>query len=660
MFATLPKQLRFKIGLALLLLFSFGLRLVGVVRLSPPGVAHDEVAHWLIARNILAGQHALYFTDAYGHEAGYHYLEALFLYLLGDHLLGLRLPAVFCGLLGVAVTYALARRLFGRAVALWAAMLVGVLFWPVFYGRLALRAISLPLMAGLSALFWWAGQPAPRRPFAATAVHLPNVPQALLAGFFAGLSLYTYMASRAVPLFYAAYILYLFIWHRPVCQKQWRSLLGFTAVLLLVAFPLFYYLQTNPGSEFRIGEVSGPLEALRQGDWRPVWQNGWRLLGMFGWVADPLWREGVPTVAVFEPILAICFYAGLLISLWRWRDGRYAFVLLWLALALVPSLVTINAPSHIRSINALVVMSIFPAIFIHNSTELSTVYYQLSPKWGKLILTTLLFTFFSLYSARTLFLQFQQWPNGGDVPFVWQAAFHETAVWLDAEYPATASHGPAIAGWSPDTMDPPTFALLRQHPTPALSHFNPQDGSLILPQSGHLIRPLALPLDPYWQNQLDEWASSQTIGQTVHYRWPTAVPLTPQIGTEHSFADELRLLGYTVECQTGVDGCQAGHLLTFWQVTAVPTAARRLFIHVLDANGGQLADLYAFDTADPQGLWFAHWQLGDLILWRVPLPVASQQIRLGWFDPNSCTSGPCHNLLTETGADHLLLPLTPP
>ena len=30
----------------------------------PPGLAHDEVANWLIARDILAGRHAIYFTAA--------------------------------------------------------------------------------------------------------------------------------------------------------------------------------------------------------------------------------------------------------------------------------------------------------------------------------------------------------------------------------------------------------------------------------------------------------------------------------------------------------------------------------------------------------------------------------------------------------------------
>ncbi|MCP4415281.1 MAG: glycosyltransferase family 39 protein, partial [Chloroflexi bacterium] len=138
-----------------LLLAAAALRLVGLNNISPPGITHDEVANWLIDRAILAGEHAIYFSRAYGHEAGFHYVQAGFVALIGDNVLALRLPAAFAGLLGVAVTFALTRKLFGKKVALMAAGLLALLFWPVFYGRLALRAISLPLVAGLSAYFWW-------------------------------------------------------------------------------------------------------------------------------------------------------------------------------------------------------------------------------------------------------------------------------------------------------------------------------------------------------------------------------------------------------------------------------------------------------------------------------------------------------------------------
>jgi predicted membrane-bound mannosyltransferase len=74
------------------------LRIYGLNNLSPPGLEHDEVAHWLINRDILSGNLALYFTDAYGHEAGFHYVQVAFMTLLGDNAFALRLPSAFAGL----------------------------------------------------------------------------------------------------------------------------------------------------------------------------------------------------------------------------------------------------------------------------------------------------------------------------------------------------------------------------------------------------------------------------------------------------------------------------------------------------------------------------------------------------------------------------------
>ena len=144
-----------KLTLLGILLVAAALRIVGFVTQSPPGPEHDEVANWLIDKAILAGQHGVYFTEAYGHEAGFHYWQTLFVWLVGDNLVALRAPAALMGVLSVAVTYALNKRLFGRNIALLVTALIAVLFMPVFYSRLALRAISLPVTAGLCACFFW-------------------------------------------------------------------------------------------------------------------------------------------------------------------------------------------------------------------------------------------------------------------------------------------------------------------------------------------------------------------------------------------------------------------------------------------------------------------------------------------------------------------------
>ena len=631
-----------------LLLAGAVLRLFGLNNLSPPGITHDEVANWLIDRSILAGEHAIYFTRAYGHEAGFHYLQTGFVALLGDNILALRLPAAFCGLLGVAVTFALARKLFGKNVALLAAGLLAVLFWPVFYGRLALRAISLPFVAGLSAYFWWQGWDEAR----ASKPSSQAVPPTLLnpfslSGVFAGLSLYTYLAARAVPIFYALWLGYLAIFHRRELYHRWRSILLFVVMFVVVAAPLGLFLQDNPGAEFRLSEVDAPLQALRVGDFQPVLQNGLKLLGMFGIVGDPLWREGVPSAPVFEPIVAIFFYGGLLLCLWRWRQPRYAFLLLWLATAVTPSLVTINAPSHIRGILILPVLTVLPALLMHSLGQLSTVFRHLSTRSYKILVLTIVL----VYAARTSVLLFQTWPNGGDVPFVWQAAFTEIAETLDGRSDLSAA---AIAGWSPSTMDSPTMTLLRQNDDLPLSHFDPQDGTLILPNAAPMVvlRPSDLPLDPFWDDQLQTWGADVKVnGRFTIYTLPQQPPAELANPLEVQFGDEISLLGY--------EWLADGELLLVWRVTAVPTAPRQQFIHSLAADGSQLADAYRFDAPDPQGIWFPHWQPSDLILQHLTPPALgnSAQLRLGWFDPTTCAPGPCQNLRTENGTEFVLLPV---
>ncbi|MDX1614656.1 MAG: glycosyltransferase family 39 protein [Candidatus Promineifilaceae bacterium] len=353
--------LRHRLILALVLLSGAALRLIGLDNVSPPGLAHDEVAHWLINRAILAGQHGLYFTEAYGHEAGYHYVQTGFMVLLGDHALALRLPSAFMGLLLVAVTHALVGRLFDRRTALLATALSAVLFWPVFYSRLALRAIALPLVSGLSAYCWWRGWQATGP--AGGPWQLGRSGRWFIgAGLLAGLSLYTYMAARAVPIFYILFFVGLYIAQRDNFRAHVGHLAAFVAAMTLIAAPLAVYLLSNPGAEIRIGEVDAPLVALQQGNFEPVLGNSLHFLAMFGLEGDPLWRQNVAFLPVFEPLVAFFFYAGLLLTLKRWRQPVYLFLILWLFSSALPSIVTIDAPSSIRIINALPIVTVFPVI----------------------------------------------------------------------------------------------------------------------------------------------------------------------------------------------------------------------------------------------------------------------------------------------------------
>jgi 4-amino-4-deoxy-L-arabinose transferase-like glycosyltransferase len=627
-----------------ILLIGAGLRLVGLDNFSPPGLAHDEVAHWLINRDILAGNHAIYFTDAYGHEAAFHYFQTLFMLLLGDNALALRLPSAFSGLLLVAVTFALGRRLFGLKMGLFAAALGAVLLWPVFYSRQAVRAISLPLVAGISAYLWWDGW------------HKRSLWQSLwrftAAGLWAGLSLHTYMAARAVPIFYGLFILYLALFHREQLRQRWRGVLLFSLAALMIAAPLAHFLMTNPGAEVRVVEVSAPLTALRDGDWRPVVSNSLLIAGMFGPTGDPLWRQNVAGQPVFDPLTAVIFYLGVLIFLWHWRDSRYAFVLLWALTATIPSIVTINAPSYIRIVNMLPVLGLFPGIVIHSLLTLSPDLTPLSTVFRRYVGLSMAMLAILLAIGLTIQAIFRVWPAHDEVQFVWQEGLTAIARHLD-ETPAI--RGAAIAGWSPDSMDPPTMALKVRRSDLALRYFEPSR-TLLLPAEEPVIilRPAILPLDPYLERYLLDWgAAVQPADSLVQYTLSRPSP-QPEYPTPATFGGELRFLGY--DRASSCDPATSCQLISFWQVVQPQLEQRRLFMHLLTSE--EIAALNAqSEPVQDDGLESnpAYWQPGDLLLYRHNLFIPAQGaywLHLGVYDPSSG-----RRLLTEEGQEFLRLPL---
>ena len=134
----------------------------------PPGLHHDEVIIGQIAKDILRGQLAIYFMAGYGHEPLYHYLLAGMFAAIGATDFALRLTSAFVSIVGLAVAYRFTRRLFAPAVAIGALGWMAVSLWPIFFARVGLRGITLPLMASLTAYWLWRALrlPSSNQPFA--------------------------------------------------------------------------------------------------------------------------------------------------------------------------------------------------------------------------------------------------------------------------------------------------------------------------------------------------------------------------------------------------------------------------------------------------------------------------------------------------------------
>ncbi len=676
---------------------------------APPGLCHDEVANWLIARDILAGRHAIYFTAAYGHEPLYQYVQAATVALFGDHWLGLRYPSVALGLLGLAATYVFIRRLFDVPTALLAGGWLALSFWPLFYARVALRAITLPFTAALAAYFLLrATDPATNRPHS----HTPNPPVSrspapgglagvanwLLAGFFLGLSLYTYMAARTLPVILALFLIYFFL-ISPSTPIPWSSILVFLLITAIVSVPLAIWLTTHPGAEYRIAEVQGPLDRLLAGDPSLVWQNLIANLKFFTCAGDPWPRQNLPGRPVFaDPISAALFCAGLLIALWRWRDPRYGFLLVWLAGALVPSIVTSVAPSSIRNVLGLVVVFVFPALALVEAGRwlkqrmqdarwrIQDVRWRMQDAGRKMQdrCSLLPASCFLLPAACFLLLApcffltgrdyFLVWPQNDMVRFDYQADLTAVAHRLD-ELPAGTPV--SVAGLSVHTLDGPGLELAARRHVHDVRLCDARE-TLVVP-AGHdawLFVPQVVPFDVDLREQLLEWgavvlppwrgdkrgvsftsyrlsdgADGAEIRRDLQYLETTAaLPDGTPVAVPVSFDGRLVFLGYEWLQQSSAPGGFLT-LLTYWRIEAPSSVTLKIFVHLID-DAGELVAQHDGLGSPPRG-----WGPGDLIVQRhlIPLPAG---LPTGLYTPILGlyeTQDPGHRL-TVGAVDHLVLP----
>jgi len=387
-------------------------------------------------------------------------------------------------------------------------------FWPLFYARVALRAISLPFTAALCAYFllratnFAANLPVHPSPNSARTVDR-GIVNWLLAGFFLGLSLYTYMAARTLPFILVAFLIYSFLIYSPT-PIPWSRLFVFLLVAVAVSAPLAIWLTTHAGAEVRVAEVQEPLVRLLAGDPSLVWQNFIANLRFFTFAGDPWPRQNLPGRPVFtDPVSAVLFCAGLLIALWRWRDLRYGFLLIWLGGALVPSIVTSDAPSSIRDILGLVVAFVFPALALVEAGRWVRRKIQdtgrkieaprfLLPASCFLLLTPCLFL-----TVRDYFFV---WPRHDVVRFDYQADLTAVAHRLD-ELPTGTPV--TVAGLSVHTMDGPSLDLAAQRGVQDVRLCDTRE-TLVVPggRDVWLFVPQAVPFDVDLQERLLEWGAA--------------------------------------------------------------------------------------------------------------------------------------------------------
>ncbi|MBL7200786.1 MAG: glycosyltransferase family 39 protein [Anaerolineae bacterium] len=620
--ASLPLAIEAGLLAALFLGAGF-LRLYNLTEV-PLGLCLDEVMNGSLGRDVLNGRWEIYFEEAYGHEPLYHYLQAITIRFLGFNALGIRIPSVFCGMLLLLAVWWLARRLFGPWTAL---VTVGGLasgWWGVFYSRVGIRAVTSPLLLVASLIGFWEGmQRSGRGRWLAFG----------LGGAALGLSLYTYPAARAVVWLLPLVALHLLLYDRHTFRSRARALLVFALIALLVAAPIVVYLSTH--REERVGQLTEPLQKLRQGDVSLVWPLARDTLLMpLGLRGDPRYLYNLSGRPIWGPIWAALFLGGLALALWRWRRPAYAMLPVWLLLGLLPGMVTPDAPNTIRAIAAL------PAVYMLAGLPVGELAHRLRPPLARILLIGAVAAGTVGHGVAT-WRDMVRWAHDFEAQWRYQTPLFAAARVLDADpddapvcvsFPWYADLAVSSLEAALDRQDLETRWFLGDRsllfpggsadcrylytdstrPDPALDAQWLEGGSLLRSEQE---RPDGRPFYRFYrlpeidiQREAVEWArtSEMYVGET----WEPSL-LPPLVRWD----DLVELVGYRWASEPGEPGEEMA-LLTMWRANGAGDPPLNLFAHLLDSGGQYVAGEDRLDVPAQT------WQAGDLFVQvhRLPLP----------------------------------------
>jgi 4-amino-4-deoxy-L-arabinose transferase-like glycosyltransferase len=586
----------------------------------PPGLHYDEAIDAKLAQEIRSGAWPIYFEEGWGREPLYHYLVALTLNVIPDPASALRLVSGILGMVQLLAAYFLFRKLFGVPTALIGSAWLAVLFWTVSTSRAGLRNITLTTLATLTALTFWSVwskvQSAKANGFS---LHTKRS-AFILPGVLLGLTIYTYQPGRVVPLIYLLFVGYLFWRERALLKANWKGLALFFGVAALVAAPLFIYLATHPGAETERAFQTEPIRALATGNFAPVMETAIATLKMFTFDGggDPQILYNLTGRPIFIGLGSLLFVIGLLVSVIRFKRPAHAFMLIWLAVTLLPNMLTAPAPFFYRAIATQTPVVVMPAIATVVLGEWAQRVGGSKRSWLAPAVIALVAVLSLGQTAITTWQDyFNVWGNNKDVRFQYSAAYAEIAAALKAANDVTPV---AVSGYFIEDADPIIFDQALNQPDRPVRWFDAREALAVAAYADiqHLAlpayTPLADELESRFLNDVEPIAQSKDFKiypfDAARFRAQIEA-WTPCADCPARFNGDIELLGLdrsvTISRASGVLP-----ILSAWRIVREgQPGSTAIFMHVLDSDGqvATRADRPAQD--DRLGVPRHSWQPGD-------------------------------------------------
>lgn len=568
----------------------------------PPGLHYDEAFNATMAQRVLSGvERPIYFTEDLTEEPMAIYLTALSFGLFGVSPWSIRLVSALAGIATVVAIYFLARALFqSRGTAALAAFVLAILYWHVNFSRLGMEPIFVPLTMTLAFEFLWhALRPNPLTPFPYRAGGWG------IGGIFLAATQYTYKAALFVPILFVAFIGTEILIDRKFWTRHRRGLFICVAIAILVFAPLGLYLATHPAQFFeRPSTVTATTTVTT------IIDHTIKVAGMFFVQGDENPRSNLPGRPALDPFLAIGFIVGIAVCIVRIRKTESRFLLLWLVVMSLPSVLTDFAPHFGRNIGATPAIALIIAYgfsFIITQTHyrllLTTVYC--------LLLTGFVFSTFSTFSDY-----FNVWGSRTGLFDSFDVGQLTLAQKLRAR--------PADESLYLSPVDAHHYTIQFGLAGRAVASFDGRH-ALVIPASAATYGIITRD-DPQSITRLQSIFERGRVVETVNdgtgkpyasiYRVEGASHVTPQKIVDARLGDEIDLLGYDI-AQTN----QSIDLNVYWRSRAATREDYTVFVQLL----GVAEPVAQIDTQPGRGSYLtSRWRPGEIVIDHYRLSIPNQ------------------------------------
>ncbi len=656
--------------LVAVILLAAGLRIWQLGSL-PPGLYHDEAYYGLDALALNAGDsfpnyyegwelyaadaHAdrpavpanypIFFEGNYGREPLHVYLVALSIQLLGASPFAIRIVPAVAGILSVLTTFLACRALLGwerwdsrrganavsapipwhNAVSLLAAFTVAILYPAITFSRFGIRAMLFVPFETLAVASFWYGVNAIEK-HSALPPHQRSGSRSgwgwlLLSGVLLGAGIYTYAAARLLPLLFMLFVpVWLWLW--PAARKAWPGVAIMAAAALLTAAPLLYYFYQYPYFlVFRTGYVANRGLGTYEGrPWLTWLTNVGRVLVGLIWRGETHLRHNLPGRPYLDPIQALLFVLGLAQSvavMKRPQRFRGLFLLLWLAVMLLPTILSGDAPHFGRMTGAVAPAAILVALGASRLWTLIVAWVDRSGRDGRRLASAVLalgFAFSGVLAAVDYFGRYAHHPD-------LERDFY-LADWQLGQHAASAP-ADTVLFLSPTQEELATTYFALQGDTRRLADYNGIAGAVPAGIPGRPAQYYLRPGEEGTLRRLQEYfpagSIADMVGGTTVFRVPADAPRLPDTNpTDVAFGqgndNAISLLDWTATIDEG-----SLYLTLYWQATGPIDQPFTAFVHLVNSEGELATQL----DRPPAGYPTQDWRVGEIIADQFALPLQS-------------------------------------